>query len=652
MPALKAFIGHSFSAPDKELVRSFLEFFEQIKGMNIGFSWEHAEAAEAKELADKVLGLMQDKNLFIGICTKNEKAISSDELKPTLFRENLKARKDLFEPKTSDWIIQEIGLAIGKGMDLILLVESGVRQPGGLQGNKEYIAFDRHSPEKAFGKVLEMIQSLIPKAKTLTKIDEEVRTAPEEKGDEPSQENDWLKPEQSWKRNDFEHAMWRAILFEDKNSEQAIDQAYLATEEGRNVQKRESWHAYRELISLRFGKGGQLTTLDQLATDHPHNTEILKYRAQGYQDYGEEEKAAQYFEVAAQEAGSQLEKLRLLGQAARAFASATRREQCQRTIEQMKSTTSVGEDGELSLLSTLRDVAKIEKSDDAYCSLTERILDLRPSDIDLRFELAYKYSERGFEDLSLYHYLKIPYLERTPMTWNNLGVQFDHFELVSQSVDAYRNSEAHDETLAMSNLANKFLKAGFLKEAEEICNRAIKIKDYHKNVGSTISRIRGMPEIERIKLEEIQQKAIPVSDFFKNYGYALAKETVGNHQGRWQGNKCELSITIKGDSFMAEGSYELLSYDSLAGLLIGQPASPTEKTIYTVRYEGTIQGKAVRATYKKTSDDEPSSRPTILGGTMDSGKPLFMIFSDSLEEIQIYEKTEKENTFYKFARLI
>lgn len=458
MAALKAFIGHSFSARVKDVVRSFLEFFEQIKGMNIGFSWEHAEAAEAKELANKVLGLMQDKNLFIGICTKNEKAILSDKLKPTLFGENLKASKDLFEPKTSDWIMQEIGLAIGKGMDLILLVESGVRQPGGLQGNKEYIAFDRHSPEKAFGKVLEMIQSLIPKAKTVTKIEEEVRTAPEEKGDESSQESDWRKPEPNWKRNDFERAMWQAILLEDKNNEQAIDQAYLATEEGKDLQKRESWQAYRELISLRFGKGGRLTTLDLLATNHPHNADVLKYRAQAYQDYREEEKAAQFFEAAAQEAGSPLEKLRLFGQAARAFASATRREQSKRIIEQMKSTTSGGEKGELVLLSTLRDVAKIEKSDDAYCSLTEKILDLRPSDIDLRFELAYKYSERGFEDLSLYPYLKIPDAERTPVTWNNLGVQFDRFELVCESVDAYRNSEARDETLAMSNLAQKLLK--------------------------------------------------------------------------------------------------------------------------------------------------------------------------------------------------
>ena len=64
--------------------------------------------------------------------------------------------------KTSDWIIQEIGLAIGRGCKVILLVESGVRHPGGLQGSLEYIEFDRSAPEKAFKKLLQMISHMVP----------------------------------------------------------------------------------------------------------------------------------------------------------------------------------------------------------------------------------------------------------------------------------------------------------------------------------------------------------------------------------------------------------------------------------------------------------------------------------------------------------
>ncbi|MBI2358551.1 MAG: hypothetical protein HYV04_06535 [Deltaproteobacteria bacterium] len=98
--------------------------------------------------------------------------------------------------------------------------------------------------------------------------------------------------------------------------------------------------------------------------------------------------------------------------------------------------------------------------------------------------------------LSLHHYLKIPYQERTAITWNNLGVQFDRFDLAGKSVEAYRTAENLGETLAMSNLARKLLKAGFLKEAQEICNRALQVENYDKNVGYTIQNIKGAPEEE------------------------------------------------------------------------------------------------------------------------------------------------------------
>src|SRR5436309_737393 len=140
MSQLNAFVGHSFAHDDHDVVEAFLKFLNQVKGMGIGFNWESAEPAEPKELADKVKGLIRDKNLFIGICTRKEAAIEPAHLCKGWFnRKLLKADEEHFSWKTSDWIIQEIGLAIGRDMDLILLVESGLRQPGGLQGNLEYI---------------------------------------------------------------------------------------------------------------------------------------------------------------------------------------------------------------------------------------------------------------------------------------------------------------------------------------------------------------------------------------------------------------------------------------------------------------------------------------------------------------------------------
>lgn len=652
--ALKAFIGHSFTADDEGLVREFLKFFDQIKEMNIGFSWEHAESAEPKDLADKVLRLIEDKNLFIGICTIKEAAITPQKLSPTMWGKNLKASADYFEMKTSDWIIQETGLAIGRGMDLILLVENGVRRPGGLQGNKEYIPFDRNSPEKSFGKVLEMIQSLNSKAKLVTGVEAEIRTSPPETTKaEAGHEKDWLKPEPHWDRSDYEFALFHAILLEDKDSERAINKAYLEAE-GRAVEKRESWEAYNELALLQLGRGGKLTRLDQMAEEHPASPEILQYRAKGYLKYGAQEKAAQYFETAAQIASGKLEKLNLYGDAALCFAKAGRKKDSNCIIEKMKLLPDSLESAELILLKTLRAIAKFEKSEEEFCSVTERILDLSPSDTDLRFDLAHKYSLLGSDDLALYHYLKIPSNERSGGTWNNLGVQFEHFDLMCKSVDAYHRAEKLGETLAMSNIAQRLIKAGFLREAEDICSRAVRIENHHKNVGYAISRIKDVPEAEERKADEILTNASPASAFLADYGYAFTKKTIGEHHGRWQGRECELAITIKGNTFLAEGTYEI-AYSGLLALALSPPGASdsSKKQKYLIRYEGTIVGQAVNATFRRTTQEEQSKPRTILGGaeSLDPGSSVRMILSDSFQEIRVYEKSEKEHKFYAFRRL-
>ena len=89
------------------------------------------------------------------------------------------------------------------------------------------------------------------------------------------------------------------------------------------------------------------------------------------------------------------------------------------------------------------------------------------------------------------------------MAWNNLGVAFDEFAMRSKSVSAYRKAEEAGETLAMSNLARKFISAGFVEEAEAECNKALKLQDYHKNIGHTLAKLKDLPDEEDKKEEEV-----------------------------------------------------------------------------------------------------------------------------------------------------
>jgi hypothetical protein len=70
MDGLHAFVGHSFTADDQAVVATFLRYFDSLSRSNLNFRWTHAEAAEPKALARKVISLLSECNLFIGICSR------------------------------------------------------------------------------------------------------------------------------------------------------------------------------------------------------------------------------------------------------------------------------------------------------------------------------------------------------------------------------------------------------------------------------------------------------------------------------------------------------------------------------------------------------------------------------------------------------
>lgn len=659
MSKLKTFVGHSFTPEDEPVVRAFLKFFDQVKDMNIGFSWQHAEPAEPKVLAAKVLGLIEGKNLFIGICTKKEAVVVSENLKRGVLNKSiLKAREEYFSWKTSDWIIQEIGLAKGRGMDLILLVENGLRQPGGLQGDLEYIPFDRGAPEKSFGKILEMIRALMPRAAVLAGEETDIRATPEDKpSPEEKKGGEWYRPKPDWNRREFELALMHAVATDNENVVKEIYEAYLGTEDGEVHENRESWEAWYEYSRLVFGKGGKLAKLEEFAKIYPENSEVQWYLGEGYKKYEEYSKAAKCFEMAADKAKTEEKQLKGHGEAVIAFTRSGLTDQAGFVINTMKKLVPKVEKGESLLIRTLREVAKVKDDKDLLFGLTERLLDLSPDDLETRFSLAYDYSQAGQNELSLLHYLKIPYKERDASAWNNIGVEFDRFELQSKAVNAYRKAEELGETLAMSNLAQKLINAGFLEESEKICNEAVKTRDYHKNVGNAISRIRDVLEEEDRNEKQIIERATPISEFFKDYGHALTKNTVSGHTGRWQGPDCELRIMINRNTFLAEGTYERQSpnLNALLGFnaLLAKPGigTPPEISRYRVRYEGTAQGHSVKCTFVREEEGKPAALTSLLGG-LQKGVYVLMIISDSLKEIRVYERdAAKDRQFYSLTRI-
>jgi hypothetical protein len=83
----------------------------------------------------------------------------------------------------------------------------------------------------------------------------------------------------------------------------------------------------------------------------------------------------------------------------------------------------------------------------------------------------------------------------------------------------------------MSNLAHQFLNAGFVGEAKQILDEALRLADHHKNVDKALGVIRDRVDDEENEETSVYEKAKPVSEFFRSFGQARIKPLVIGLQG-------------------------------------------------------------------------------------------------------------------------
>jgi hypothetical protein len=138
---VKAFIGHSFDDKDIELVKKIKE---HIESLNV--KCETGEKSQYGYVAEKVKNRIIDNDVFVGIFTRDKK----------ILLENREPNKEYFYT-TSNWVIQESGFAIAENKKLIFLVEEGIYKFPGLQGDQEYILFNKDLLGKAFTKINNMV---------------------------------------------------------------------------------------------------------------------------------------------------------------------------------------------------------------------------------------------------------------------------------------------------------------------------------------------------------------------------------------------------------------------------------------------------------------------------------------------------------------
>jgi hypothetical protein len=125
-------------------------------------------------------------------------------------------------------------------MSLILLIEDGVRKPGGLQGDIEYISFNRKAPEKAFLRLTEMVAALGSFNAAATHQTALVVTSPPpsaEDKSEPEEYESWLSPKPEWSDEQFDNALMFSMFKDDGAASERLTEAYHASNFGNNAEE-------------------------------------------------------------------------------------------------------------------------------------------------------------------------------------------------------------------------------------------------------------------------------------------------------------------------------------------------------------------------------------------------------------------------------
>jgi len=139
-PSLRAarivFVGKSFLGIDAKVTVPVERILRAL-----GLVVVTGEKPKADAVSKKVKGRIDSCDVFLGIFTRRDKLEGKDEW------------------ATSSWVVDEKAYAIAQNRKLVILREAGVNSIGGIQGDYEYIEFDRTKLEELMVNLVEIFRS-------------------------------------------------------------------------------------------------------------------------------------------------------------------------------------------------------------------------------------------------------------------------------------------------------------------------------------------------------------------------------------------------------------------------------------------------------------------------------------------------------------
>lgn len=456
---MNIFVGHSFDNKDSVVVNKFLEFFRSREDEGIRIIT--GERAQNKSVAEKVQSDILGSDSFAGIFTCDRKV----NIRAGLFR-----RESGYT--TSNWVIQESGFALGKAKPLILIVERGIYKFPELQGDLEVIYFNRNNLEEPFVRLNQLIDSMLTKEMVTTSSPVYERPQDIEGKKEKEEETETVP---IGGKEAFEE-YFKSLHSKDPYEVRKAYERYLVPALSADEYEKLVWEGFTLRRAHSLGDLNAFNELVELAEAHKDKPNVVKQLAIKLKDMEEYEKAKdKYLEVKdiydIENEGDKKNIADCYIEANKCIALLGEYDEAISSLSKLLLEADF-KGQRAQLLKGLAEIAKDNKDIEKFFIYAEGCLDIEPTYTHLRFGLAYNYSQVEQQRLSLLHNHKLTDTVSIPMAFNNLGVQYQRLDLPGKSIESFNRAADLNVTLAMANLAQRYLPEGFIEDARKMVKRA------------------------------------------------------------------------------------------------------------------------------------------------------------------------------------
>jgi len=613
---MKIFVGHSFDDRDSTVISKFLEFLKSREEIEV----ITGERAQNKSVAEKVRDKISESDAFTGIFTCDKKINTGTGI--------FSREKDY---TTSNWVIQESGFALARDKPIILIVESGIYKFPELQGDLELIYFNRNDLERPFLKLNQVIDSMLAREKVIPAGPVSERLQPPEGTEEIEEKKEALTG-----KEDAFKKYWEVLDTKDPAAIRKAYETHLVPALSSDENEKLEWKGITLRLIHSLGDSNAFRELVELTEMNKDKPNVVRQLAIKLRHMGEYEKAKdKYLEVKdIYDITNESDKANIVDcyiEANKCAASQGKYDEAISSLSRLLLEDDF-KGQRAQLLKGLADISKDNKDMKNFFVYAEGCLDIDPTYTDLRFNLAYHYSAEGQYKLSFLHYKKLTDTVDHPIGLNNLGVQCNELDLKGKSINSFYQAADYNITLAMANLAGRYLQQGFMEDAGKMIKRANDLSkdgiEVHGNVGYVKNQLDSILKEEDDKEREILVDAEKERRFRVNYTEAfLTDKTVqpDHFEGIWDTKWGDIEIFFNQDenTIRAEQQTEL---------------GKIKNRLVTI--EGTIKNLSGVYSIKVVVTTEWSSGPTE--DTVYKATGYMLMNTDDDTQIEIMEKAEKD----------